>query len=85
MTITATVEKPKKLLIYGDTPAVIDGTIIGEFVLNNKVVDTFCLVLPLYGVGDTQVTVKGMCLMDVAPSSQCEIKFRPYKLWAMER
>jgi len=81
--ITATVELKEKQFIFGDVPAIVDGTILAHLYDGPKEIGTAKLVLPVDGVRD-KVGVVGVGLSGAQSGKKYTIIFTPYKLWLME-
>lgn len=69
--------------IFGDVPAIIDGTIIAKIYDGNELCGTAQLVLPVYGLGQN-VPLNGICIDCCKPGKTYSVKFAAKNLWAME-
>lgn len=83
VTVTASVKKNKKVIIYDNVDAIIDGTIAAELYQSDKFIGTALLVFPMDGMGSGKLS--GICLCHAKQGEKVEVKFRPYHLWAMEK
>ena len=52
--------------------------------LGGALIGTAQLVLPVYGVGRTAVTLEGIGLTGAVQGSPCSVKFTASNLWVME-
>lgn len=87
-TVKVYVSLPRNnLLIYGDTPAVVDGTLLANLYQNKDYIGSAKLVLPAGGLapGSRSVTLQGMGLAGAKPHAKCQIEFVPHKLWLIEK
>ncbi len=82
--VSATVEAENDFLIFGDVPAVADGTLIAHVLDDGQEIGTSYMVLPFNGVEGT-VTVAGMGLSGAEKGKEYTVTFSPYKLWLMEK
>lgn len=82
--MSATVKANGKLFIYGDTPAVADGTIVAHLHQNGVEVGHANLVLPIDGVTTTAQTV-GMGFSSAKQNVNTTITFTAKNLWLIER
>ena len=85
MIVTATVKAAKPVFIFGDTPAVIDGTIDANILCSGEQVGIAQMVLPIDGVDEKEVEIKGICLSCADESKEYTIEFSADNLWAMEK
>ncbi len=82
--ITATVRAKQNLVIFEDTPAVADGTILAHVTENEQEIGTAKLVLPRCGVSSpTKVT--GILLSGAEQGAHYTVFFTGYRLWLMEQ
>ena len=81
--VTATIQVNEKLFIYGDVPAVIDGTIVACVYEEGKLVGTANMVLPVNGISD-KTGAMGMGLSGANPTKEHTVEFVPGHLWMME-
>lgn len=70
--------------IFGDVPAVVDGTIYAGIYDDGRCCATVNLVLPLYGIGQN-VRLKGMSLDGGEPGKEYSVKFSATNLCALEK
>ena len=82
--VTATVRAKEKLLIYGDVPAIADGTIQAHVFDDTHEIGTVKMVLPVDGVSE-KVGIVGMGLVGAEPGKTYNVTFTDYKLWLMEK
>ena len=82
-TVSATVSPKEKLFIYGDVPAVADGTIIAHVFENGKEIGKAYMVLPVDGVSK-QTGIIGMSLSEANIGQKHTIEFSADNLWLME-
>ncbi len=80
---TASAEE-NKIKVFDKTEGVIDGTIAADLYQENKLVGTALLVLPFEGL-KSSCKFEGMGLQGAKQNVPHKIKFRPYKLWIMEK
>ena len=82
--VTATVQAEKPLCIFGDVPAIADGTLLGHVLdENDKEIGTVKMVLPVNGVSD-KVGILGIGLSGAERGKNYSITFSEYKLWLLE-
>lgn len=74
---------PPKFKIFGDVPAVVDGTIIAKIYDGNQLCGTAQLVLPVCGLGQN-IPLNGICIDCCKPGKTYSVKFVAKNLWAME-
>lgn len=82
--ITATVKAKEDLFIYGDVPAVADGTIEAHLFDGTDEVGTAKMVLPVDGISE-EVDIAGIGLTGAKARKKYSVKFTGYKLWLMEQ
>ena len=82
--ITATVNNVKNAKIYGDVPAVVDGTFIAHIYEDQKEIGTAKLVLPINGASG-KVGVQGLSLCKANPEKKHTVKYSPYNVWLIEK
>ncbi len=82
--VTATIQAKEKLSIYGDVPAIADGTIIAHVISEEKEIGTAKMVLPVEGVS-TKVGIVGVGLTGAELGKKYTVKFSAHKLWMMEK
>lgn len=78
-----TIVRAKPFKIFGDVPAVVDGTIVANIYDGDKVIGTAQMVLPTYGT-EMEEKLKGMALFCGKAEAHYRVKFAPKNLWAME-
>ena len=71
-------------VIFGDVPAVVDGTVIADIYENDNLIGTAEMVLPVYGAGENTPLI-GMALSCGQVDGRYTVKFRYKNLWAMEK
>ena len=74
----------ENLKVFDVEDAVADGTVVANVYQNNRMIGTAQLVLPVYGVGRTAVTLEGIGLTGAGQGSPCSVKFTASNLWVME-
>lgn len=70
--------------IFGDVPAIVDGTIIAKIYDGEQLCGTAQLVLPIYGLGK-DIPLNGICTDCCKPGKNYTAKFTAKNLWAMEK
>lgn len=87
-TVSATIKLSEKMnygfYIFEKVPAVVDGIISADLYQEGVKVGSALLVLPMMGIGST-TTIEGICLSGAKQNVPYEVKYTPYKLWAMEK
>ena len=82
--VTATISVCQPLFIYGDVPAVVDGTLIAHVFDGENRIGTAKMVLPVDGVSD-KAGIIGAGLSGAEPGKTYRVKYAPHKLWLMEK
>ena len=82
--VSATVKSKGRLFIYGDVPAVADGTFLAQIFDGNREIGSVKMILPVNGLTDSAQIV-GIGLGGVEVGKKYTAKIRPYKLWLMEK
>lgn len=82
--VSATVEPKKRLYIYGDVPAVADGTIIAHVFEEGREIGTANLVLPVNGT-EMKTGILGIGLSGADPTKSHKVTFTASNLWLQER
>lgn len=72
------------LVIYGDIPAAVDGSIDIRLRSNGYCVGTATCIFPFYGIRDQQVEISCSCRVTEV-SDHYMFEFVPNHLWAIER
>lgn len=75
---------PDKLYIYGDTRAVVDGSILVSFYIGDRSVGSAICCLP-YGGVTSHCKVSCICTNFSEHAEDYELYCQPYHLWALER
>lgn len=70
--------------IFGDVPAVVDGTIIAQIFDGEQLCGTALMVFPVYGIGKN-IPLNGICLNSFTPGKNYTVKFAPKSLCALEK
>jgi len=83
-TVSTTVKQISSIVIFDGVESYIDGTISANLYQNNVMVGNALLVLPIDGT-QKQCVLKGICLNGAKKDVPYEIKFKPYRLWAIEK
>lgn len=83
-TVTTDVKEVGPVMIYGDVPAKIDGTIVAKIYDGSTFVGVAQMVLPCYGVGE-DTKLEGMCLNCGQPGKTYTAQFVSTNMWAMEK
>ena len=70
--------------IFGDVPAIVDGTIVAKIYDGERLCGTAQLVLPEYGLGQ-DIPLRGICIDCCEPGKSYTVKFVAKNLWALEK
>ena len=86
-TVSAEVSLDRPVFVFGDVPAVIDGTLVAHVLDNGAEVGIAHLVLPINGIDQkaSPLSMKGMNLHGAVPGKEYTVTFTADKLWAMEK
>lgn len=85
--ISAKANIKNKLIMFEDTPAIIDGTIKADLYQKGVCVGSVLMVAPIDGINTNKTFLEGIVLKDnndAIKDEPYEIKFEPYHLWKME-
>lgn len=82
--VEATVKTIKKFIIFGDVPAIADGTIIAHVFEDGKEIGVANMTIPLNGVSGI-VNIMGMGLAGASKNKSHTVTFSPGQLWLIER
>lgn len=83
VTVTTTVVG-SGITVFDSEKAVADGTIIAKIYQNGRFIGVAQMVLPVYGVGNHDVKLEGICLKGAEQGVPCTVEFAATNLWAME-
>lgn len=85
ITVKVIARMNKKMTIYDDVPAKVDGTVVAKIMNNNKEVGNAFMVLPLYGVSyPNEVELTGMILNAGTQETDYDVSFTATNLYAIE-
>ena len=84
VTVSTKASLDPNFMIFGDVPAVVDGTICADVYDGSRCCASVNLVLPLYGIGQN-VRLKGMSLDGGEPGKEYSVKFSATNLCALEK
>ena len=82
--VTATVEAKQPLYLYGDVPAVADGTILAQVYEDGVKIGSANMVLPVNGVSQ-KASIAGICLSGAHPGKKHTVEFTEKNLWLLEK